>query len=229
MNIFCPHCGSQIQIKGNTAPKVAIVCEFCGSDLTDHLKTIGNAQPVEDIGDPSPDEHGQLPNYNDLPAFPVSQISRPNIPSNQPSGATQMQTQMPFPTAAKQITGPYIKILQINQNIPIPTTEKEFHFGRNTIYNLFNPMQYDVEWLNSISRVQKNDRGQVEREHFIIYIQSGGKYSIEDKNSRWGTWVNKSQIKGKGKIAIKNGDKIELILFKPGNKSVFPFVIEFHC
>lgn len=229
MNIFCPHCGSQIQLKSNVNPKVPIICEFCGSELTDHLKNMGNAQPSIEMGVPQNEEPSQLPSYNDLPAFPQSQMIRPGTNPAQSSGATQMQTQMPFPTAAQQLSGPYIKILQINQNIPIPESEKEFHFGRNTIYNLFNPMQYDVEWLNSISRVQKNDKGQVQRQHFIIFIQSGNKFLIEDKNSRWGTWVNKTQIKGKGKVPIKNGDKIELILFKPGVKSVFPFVIEFHC
>ena len=94
------------------------------------------------------------------------------------------------------------------------------------IIPLVNPNKFDIEWLNSISRVRKESSGQI-KQHLLITRLQNGTYYIEDNQSRWGTWVNRQQIKGKGKIQIQNGDRIELMLSKPNVKQIFPFVIMF--
>ena len=116
---------------------------------------------------------------------------------------------------------------QINQKVIIPTNSSIFHFGRNTILPLVNPNEFDIEWLNSISRIRKQNQ-QILKDHFKI-IRDKGAFFIEDTQSRWGTWLNRQQIKGKGMVRLKNGDKIELMLSKPSIKNVFPFVIKFVC
>ena len=115
-----------------------------------------------------------------------------------------------------------------DQKILIPAKNTEFYFGRNIILSLIGPSQkYDLEWLNSISRVQKDQRNNVIREHFIIYKDRYGAYYIEDRGSSWGTWVDGRQIKGLGKVQLRGGAKIELKLAKPGVDQIVPFIIQF--
>ncbi len=125
--------------------------------------------------------------------------------------------------------GAFLDMPQIKQKILIPPHNKEFHFGRNNVLGLIGPSQeYDLEWLNSISRVQKGKNNKFVRQHFFI-TKENNQFYIEDKQSSWGTWVNGRQIKGLGKIPLKNGDKIELKLGKPGVDQIIPFVLHFSC
>lgn len=234
LNIYCPYCGNGIQLDVKPPVTKDIFCEFCGSSIKEHVveavkNVSANAIPAENPTDAPAQVNITPPVYNKLPAFPLSQISR-SPQSGQIENPTNVNNvQMPAPQVPVS-KGPgtaFLIMNQIQQSVTIPSNVTQFHFGRNTIYSLVNPTQYDVEWLNSISRVQTDEKGKVLREHFIIYRQ-GNSYQIEDRSSRWGTWVNKQQIKSKGKTALHKGDKIELVLFKPGMSNTFPFVIEFN-
>ena len=89
-----------------------------------------------------------------VPAFPVSQIV---VQSSQPTAMQQPPSVAPIPAFPAPVTGTaQLRTLQINQAITIPDSVNEFHFGRSTIYYLFDEKKYDLEWLNSISRVQKD-------------------------------------------------------------------------
>jgi hypothetical protein len=234
LNIYCPYCGNGIQLEVKPPVTQDFFCEFCGSSIKEHVveavKNVNASTPPAEtpVGIP-PQVVVPPPIYNKVPAFPLSQISRSPQSGQIGTSANVSNIQTPFP----QVSSPnsqgsaYLQMNQIQQTVTIPNNVSEFHFGRNTIYSLVNPTQYDVEWLNSISRVQTDEKGKVTREHFIIY-QKGNSYQIEDRSSRWGTWVNKQQIKGKGKTALHKGDKIELVLFKPGMSNTFPFVIDFN-
>jgi hypothetical protein len=225
VSIFCPFCGTEHQLDVKPPVTKDVICAFCQSNLKDHINSMNFTAGSPPIPAETPPVNA-LPQYNDMPDFPRS-VLRPG------ANATAMpfpQANAPavpaFPQAQKLTT--YLELRQFKLKIPIPDGVPEFHFGRNTFFGMVDPNQYDVEWLNSISRVQKDAQGKIAREHFIIHRGSGNKYYIEDRVSRWGTWVNRTQIKGKGKIEIKNGDNIELILFKPNETKAFPFIITFH-
>ena len=217
--IVCPHCGSTKKVL--TQNKI-INCDFCGSSLSDIAKEfLYNAEEEKKQQKVTP------PVYQNMPSFPISQkLQKSQLKSAQPR-------QFPFrfrnkpsdPTPSKEA---FLYFPQINQKVIIPSNESIFHFGRNTILPLVNPNEFDVEWLNSISRVRKQDH-QINKYHFLIKRDKKGLFSIEDTESRWGTWLNRQQIKGKGNNSLRNGDKIELMLSKPNIKNVFPFVIKFNC
>ena len=231
--IICPYCGNimKMKISANTDPDV--VCELCGSPLKDEVikakQDIGqNAARDPFMSPPSnqvaPHSFGNPPaNPSGMPSFPVSQIARGSAPPFPDPSRSDLQQALGKPPSGSAT----LNFPQIKQKITILSHEDIFHFGRNTILPLVNPANYDVEWLNSISRVQKDASRRIHRQHFMITKDSRGNYAIEDQNSRWGTWVNKHQIKGKGGIKLNNGDKIELMLSKPNVKAIFPFTIEF--
>jgi pSer/pThr/pTyr-binding forkhead associated (FHA) protein len=47
----------------------------------------------------------------------------------------------------------------------------------------------------------------ISRRHFIIKFENG-QYYVEDQNSTNGTRLNGTEIKGKGKYRLDNGDQI---------------------
>ena len=219
MEIVCPFCGSTKKVLSNDSK---INCDFCGSSLSDIAKEFLSHAEEE-----KKQQYVKPPVYQNIPSFPISQkLQRSQLKSSQPR-------QFPFrfrakpkgPTSSKDV---FIYFPQINQKVLIPTNASIFHFGRNTILPLVNPNDFDVEWLNSISRVRKQNH-QIYKYHFKIIRDKKGLFYIEDKESRWGTWLNRQQIKGKGKKKLVNEDKIELMLSKPNIKNVFPFVIKFNC
>ncbi len=217
LEIVCPHCGSTKKISSRDK---LINCDFCGSSLSDIAKEfLINAEEEKKGPNVIP------PVYQNIPSFPISQ----KLQKSQSKGTQPRQFPFRFGNKPKRTTSSkevFLYFPQINQKVIIPSNTSIFHFGRNTILPLVNPNEFDVEWLNSISRVRKQNH-QIFKYHFIIIRDRKGLFFIEDKESRWGTWLNRSQIKGKGKIALKNGDKIELMLSKPNIKNVFPFVIKF--
>jgi len=219
LEIVCPHCGSTKKI---TANDVSITCDFCGSSLKDIAKEFLTHAEEE-----KKQQNVKPPVYQNMPSFPISQkLQKSQLKSSQPR-------QFPFrfkakprrPTPSKET---FLYFPQINQKVIFPSKASIFHFGRNIILPLVNPNDFDVEWLNSISRIRKQNH-QIYKYHFKITRDKKRKYFIEDTESRWGTWLNRKQIKGKGRIPMKNGDKIELMLSKPNIKNVFPFVIKFNC
>jgi hypothetical protein len=215
-------------------PPNKILCELCGSDITDVLKEVSatiNAPSVPiqpTIPAPvSQNRQNSLPDYQNMPAFPISAIlkqTHPRLSPNRPTvdGQTSMPGIQPSPGSGAMLQFP-----QLKQKILIPNNVSEFYFGRNAILPLVNPAEYDVEWLNSISRVQKDPQYRVVKQHFTITRDQSGNYFIEDSQSAWGTWVNRQQIKNKGKVQLRNGDKIELMLSKPMVQTIFPLVILF--
>ena len=225
--IICPHCGTSQQIDSN---KDRAFCTFCGSSITEVLKDLNNDdQNKRTQPSPSP---GHLPfsGQQSIPSLPRSV----NL-SKKPNPLFQPQKNIPFQSPVTQTTFPNqqpssakLKFAQINQEIRIPYIPAIFHFGRNLIIPLVSSDKFDISWLNSISRVRKQNN-RVIHQHFTIMRGSNGKYYIEDNASRWGTWVNRNQIKNLGKKELNNGDKIELMLSKPNIKQVIPFVIIFEC
>ncbi|MHA1612713.1 MAG: FHA domain-containing protein, partial [Promethearchaeota archaeon] len=157
--------------------------------------------------------------------FPKSYIkSRANQSISAPPFAPQGNKQLQPP-----INGALLVFPQIQKSIQIQSNQNDFYFGRNSILPLVSPQDYDTEWLNSISRVRKDNNNRIVHQHFRLQKDSSGNYSIEDSRSRWGTWVNRQQIKGRGAILLANGDKIELMLSKPNTKQIVPFEIMFYC
>ncbi|RLI64896.1 MAG: hypothetical protein DRO88_06065 [Promethearchaeia archaeon] len=211
--------------------KLDVICELCGSPL--------NEQVNEAIKNYKPDAHPSG-DYKSIPKQNGTSlnISQPPQTTPFPRSAQQPSTTPSFsspitpfsPRAAiPPIDGALLVFPQINKQIKISPKEHIFYFGRNTILPLVSPVDYDVEWLNSISRVKKDKFNRIIHQHFIIRKESSGQYSIEDNQSRWGTWVNRQQIKGRGHIPLINGDKIELMLSKPGTKKIVPFEIIFYA
>jgi len=223
--IICPYCGSSNSI---SEQKKDVSCQYCGSNLSDLAKeTLRNAREARKSSTPTivPQQASFPP-----PAPTSTQTSAFPSASHTPSGTSHKSPARSFPF---QMNRPKSKIKlgvlvfpQLQQSLDIPTSSPVFHFGRNSILPLVSPARFDVGWLNSISRVRKQ-KHRVVHQHFIIRRDTSGNYFIEDTKSRWGTWVNRQQIKGHGEIALKHGDKIELMLSKPNEKSVFQFVILF--
>ncbi|UYP45115.1 hypothetical protein NEF87_001400 [Candidatus Lokiarchaeum ossiferum] len=235
ISISCPYCGKQMQISLSRTKAKDVICELCGSPLSEEaFKAIKDYKPPSRTGTKSSNsEHvtqsTTFPSSNETPAFP-SPTHTPEPAKIQPVRNFPFQVgEARSPISAPSISNEAFLIFpQINQKIKIPTTSSYFHFGRNVILPLVSPSQFDVEWLNSISRVQKQ-HARVIKEHFKIRRDSAGKFYLEDNQSRWGTWINRQQIKNKGEIPLMNGDKIELMLSKPNTKKVFPFEIIFQC
>jgi len=221
IEFFCPFCGNKLKIDVKNAFPRDVVCDLCGSSVLSQAKDAYDHYQTDQKGSSPGEPVGPLaaPKYQVPPAFPISQIAKNSGQTSKQFAETQMAPP-PIPLKGQ------IRIFfpQFNQAVNIPSNEKEFHFGRNLILPLVNPNQYDVEFLNSISRIRTDDKGHFIGEHFILYNDLKGKFFIEDKNSKWGTWVNKAQIKGRGKVEIKKGDSIELMLSKPGVRTIFPLV-----
>lgn len=210
--------------------KSDVICELCGSPLNDQVnEAIKNYKPgpqptpinksipeQADLGD-------NLPTPSQNTPFPRSaQNSSISPPFSSPVSPTSSDKAVP------PIGGALLVFPQINKQIKISPNEQVFYFGRNTVLPLVSPVDYDVEWLNSISRVRKDKLNRIIHQHFVLRKERGGQYTIEDNQSRWGTWVNRQQIKGRGPIPLINGDKIELMLSKPGTKKIVPFEIVFY-
>ena len=154
------------------------------------------------------------------PAFPKSMIARPEtVVPPKPLSA---------PPVVPQSSGQaHLHFAQFNISIAVPVNTPEFHFGRNLLFPLVDSQKYDVDFLNAISRIKFDPQNRIVGEHFIIWRDKRGNYFIEDNNSKWGTWVNKQQIKGRGKVPLKKNDAIELMLAKQNSRTVFPLLINF--
>jgi hypothetical protein len=229
--LICPHCGTGQNIDPN---KERAFCSFCGSSITEVLKDLKkDEQDKRTQPSPSP-SHIPFSGQQSIPSLPRSiNLSKKPSPLFQPSHKNS-----PFQSPVEQTTFPQqqnqqpsaakLKFPQIHNELRIPYIPAIFHFGRNLIIPLASPDRFDVSWLNSISRVRKQNN-MVIHQHFTIMRGNNGKYYIEDNKSRWGTWLNRNQIKNLGKKELKNGDKIELMLSKPDVKQIIPFVILFEC
>lgn len=235
ISISCPYCGKRMDISLSRTKAKDVICELCGSPLAEEaLDAIKNYKPPSRTNTKSTNSvqatsSSTFPTNDETPSFP-SPISAPESATIQPIRNFPFQvgeSRSPMKTSVSANEAILI-FPQINQKIKIPTNSSFFHFGRNVILPLVSPSQFDVEWLNSISRVQKQ-HSRVIKEHFKIRHDTAGKYYLEDNQSRWGTWINRQQIKNKGEIPLMNGDKIELMLSKPNTKKVFPFEIIFQC
>lgn len=209
-----------------------VLCKFCNSNISDLAQeTLRNAREARKSSKPSVVQQKAsfpppTPTYAQAPAFPSASQVPPGVQQTSPVRSFPFQMNQPKtkqPLSAKRAL---LVFPQLGQQMNIPSNTPIFHFGRNSILPLVSPAQFDVEWLNSISRVRKQ-KHRVVHQHFTIRRDAGGNCFIEDTKSRWGTWVNRQQIKGKGEIALNHGDKIELMLSKPNEKSVFQFVILF--
>ncbi|TFH28796.1 MAG: FHA domain-containing protein [Promethearchaeota archaeon] len=219
LQITCPYCGKIMEITSSSAQNQDVICELCGSPINDEVKiAITNYQPpvkAENLG------QAQVQKT----PFPKSDLISPtNQATNVPSFTSQGSQSMRPP-----INGALLVFPQIQKQVQIQSNQNDFYFGRNSILPLVSPQDYDTEWLNSISRVRKDNYNRIIHQHFRIQKDSTGNYSIEDSLSRWGTWVNRQQIKGRGAIPLANGDKIELMLSKPDTKQIVPFEIMFYC
>ena len=219
MEIVCPFCGSTKKVSANDT---SIICNFCGSSLKDIAKEFLTQAEEE-----KKQQNVKPPVYQNIPSFPISQkLQKSQLKSSQPRQFPfRFRTKPKKPTPSKEA---FLYFPQLNQKVIIPSNASIFHFGRNIILPLVNSNEFDVEWLNSISRIRKQNQ-KVYKYHFKIKRDKKGLYFIEDTESRWGTWLNRTQIKGKGKKSLGNGDKIELMLSKPNIKNVVPFVIKFNC
>jgi FHA domain len=215
VELKCPYCGTSMQIDSSLKE---FICEYCGSSLTDHLKQVKKNLPKSPINSPSgaassniQQNPNLMPNPRQTPAFLKS-----TAPQN-----------VPKPKISIPSKGAVLEVAQINNFIQIPSSTNPYYFGRNTLIKMIDPKNYNIEWLNSISRIHKDpNSGQIIKAHFMI-SKVKKKYLIEDKQSSWGTWLNGKQIKGKGKFEIKKGEKIELMLSVPKNKAVLPFTLIF--
>ncbi len=232
IEIVCPYCGKNMQITIDPTKKIEAVCELCGSPLIDEVKTAlatssGMGSPLASIPSSPSFSKGSFPSLEQTK--PTKDLS-PN-----PESSGQLPPS-PLPTQSKMIktvTRPtggeaWLVLPQLNQKIIIPFAANAYHFGRNVILPLVSPQTFDVEWLNSISRVRKQN-AQVVGFHFVITRGRTGQFFIEDMQSRWGTWINRQQIKGRGEMPLKNGDRIELVLSKPNVKEIYSLVIEFYA
>ncbi|MHA1674552.1 MAG: FHA domain-containing protein [Promethearchaeota archaeon] len=218
LQITCPYCGKIMEITSSSAQNQDVICELCGSPINDEVKTaIKNYQPPVKAANQGQAQVQKTPFPKPNVIAPAKQtISAPSFSSQ---GGKSMQP---------PINGALLVFPQIQKRIQIQSHENEFFFGRNSILPLVNPGDYDTEWLNSISRVRKDNYNRIIHQHFRIQKDSTGNYTIEDSRSRWGTWVNRQQIKGRGAIPLAKGDKIELMLSKPGTKQIVPFEIIFY-
>lgn len=223
ININCPYCGHRMEFDFLASQIPEVICELCGSPLNDEIteaiknynlsiksKTESMYQ-TNQYG--SGAKHQQVGSQTPFPKSSSRPIQTPpfSSPINTPSSSST-------PSSLPPKNGALLVFPQIHKQIQILPTETVFYFGRNTILPLVSPSEYDVEWLNSISRVKKDSYKRIIHQHFIIRKERNGQYTIEDNRSRWGTWVNRQQIKGRGPIPLINGDKIELMLSKPGTK-----------
>lgn len=222
-----------MEINYLSSSKPEFICELCGSPINDEVKLAAkNYTPPQNIQDRSYGSNqysvaqAPTPKSQNTP-FPRPTISAipapPEFIKNSINSTPSIQSQHP------PINGALLLFPQINKRINIEPNEDVFYFGRNTILPLVSPQDYDVEWLNSISRVRKDNFNRIVHQHFLLRKDSSGHFTIEDNRSRWGTWVNRQQIKGRGPIPLMNGDKIELMLSKPGTKQIVPFEILFYC
>jgi hypothetical protein len=231
--IQCPYCFKSMEITLSRSKAKDVICEFCGSPLGEEaMKAIKDYKPPsrtseKPLHSDPPTKAASFPSYETPPAFPPPKQQETHRPI-EPAKSFPFKVGAPkFPQKTLQKEACLI-FPQIHQKIPIPASQSIFHFGRNIIIPLVSASKFDIEWLNSISRIQKQNR-KVIRAHFSIRHDPSGKYFIADRNSRWGTWLNRKQIKDRGEISIMNGDKIELMLSKPDTKDVFPFEIQFQC
>ena len=230
MDINCPHCGTT-QITELTTSKNAF-CSFCGSSLLGVLDDIRKNQHQslgnrENVGISNNSAGLPFSSPENVPSLPRAQFNQTD-----PFQTSNSSQHVPFQTIIEQTSFPTkqfkatLTFSQLNKSINLPINDPVFHFGRNLILPIVDKTKFDVVWLNTISRIRKQNH-QVVHQHFTITRTNDGRYFIEDKLSRWGTWLNRNQIKNKGKTQLHNGDRIELMLSKPNVKQVFPFVIIF--
>ncbi len=231
IKISCPYCGKNLTYNFKTRKKIEIICELCGSPLDDEV-----AEALKNYKPPKNQQNSDF-NVNNASVNRVNYENSQNFPSpteDRPNKRIVPNMKFPFGMGASKASpikdnsksDASLSFPQIQQKIIFPASQAIFHFGRNIILPLVSPASFDIVWLNSISRIQKQNH-KVIRSHFQIRRDNSGNYFIEDKNSRWGTWLNKQQIKNKGEIQIFSGDKIELMLSKPNTSNIFPFEIIF--
>jgi hypothetical protein len=230
LQITCPYCGKIMNLTQISA-KVDVVCELCGSPLNEEVKAaMKNYKPPQNVGDrryASNQYHEGMINVAQVQNVPFPKSGAAAMPSTPPVIAPQGKS--PLSPRSPPVNGGLLVFPQINKQITVEPNLDVFFFGRNTILPLINPNDYDIEWLNSISRVRKDAYNRIVHQHFKLAKDGTGHYTIEDSRSRWGTWVNRQQIKGRGPIPLSNGDKIELMLSKPNTKKIVPFEIYFYC
>jgi hypothetical protein len=64
-------------------------------------------------------------------------------------------------------------------------------------------------WDDLNGLVPEDSLNYISRQHLIIWFENG-QYYVEDQNSTNGTRLNGTEIKGKGKYKLNNGDLIEV-------------------
>ncbi len=220
----CPYCGHKMGINTLNLSSQDIICEYCGMSIKDFIEEGIRSGQFGDAYDAFPQKSAYpKPPSQHLPGMTIASPESPESPIHLPKAKQVIPT--------KPSKGEALLIMpQINQFIRIPPKMMLLHFGRNSVLSLIQPSpNIDLEWLNSISRIKRDQYNQILRDHFHIIRTKIGHYYIEDAGSSWGTWLNGTQIKAKGRTRIRNGDKIELMMSKPGIQSVYPFIIQFKC
>jgi hypothetical protein len=227
----CPYCGHKMSINTLNLSSQDIICEYCGMSIKDFVEEkIRTGQFGQEMGSYPQAQQYQQPIIPNNPNISQPPVHSPNVSPISPISPVQLpKAQQIVPSSATK--GEALLIMpQINQFLRIAPKTLLFHFGRNSVLSLIKPgHNVDLEWLNSISRIKRDKYNQVIRDHFNITRTKIGQYYIEDAGSSWGTWINGNQIKGKGRTRLRDGDKIELMMSKPGIKTVYPFVMEFKC
>jgi S1-C subfamily serine protease len=148
-----------------------------------HWKTT-SPPPVQPAGRPIvAQENTPVPSLNP---------SNPNIPSDSPVNIQPASIQPPTAVVYPTVVYRGSKLVSPDGN-NIMLTETTKSLGRN-----------DFERM-----VPSNSLNLISRQHFYIKYESG-KYYIEDYNSANGTKLNGIDIKGKGRLELRDGDSIDV-------------------
>jgi len=98
--------------------------------------------------------------------------------------------------------------LEPRTSLPVHSVSARLKLPDNRQISLASQAQWiGRDNLNGILPV--NDVTYISRRHFIIGVENG-QYYVEDHDSTNGTRLNGTEIKGKGKFKLSNGDLIEV-------------------
>jgi hypothetical protein len=119
----------------------------------------------------------------------------------------------------------YLEISQIGGIINLPLKQTTFYIGKDEIKSVASKSLPDPKAYESISRVQRDPKGNVIKEHFLLN-NSNGSFTIEDRHSTNGTYIGSTNLKGAKPYKLKDGDQIILPVQEKGK--LISLIIVFH-
>jgi Zn-dependent protease len=108
----------------------------------------------------------------------------------------------------------------------IALTEKKVYIGKDELARSAQ-IPFDLEILNSVSSVRRSKSGKVVKYHFLISFKKDH-WEIEDSMSTNGTFVQGRNLKGAGRVILKDGAEIIVPIDEQGRKMQLKIIFRLH-